>query len=365
MSTAIMDKIPNTMRAVRCLGPENYQLQEIPVPTPGPTEVLVKIDACGICASDVKCYTGAPMFWGDGVHPGYAQPPITPGHELIGTVVALGEGAGEMYGLEIGDRAISEQIVPCGKCRFCLSGRYWICANRDIYGFRRYSPGGMAEYMLFPARARNYKVPREIPVEVAALIEPLACSMHAVERAHMEFGDFVVIAGAGTLGLGMVANARLRNPGQLCVLDFDDHRLEIAKSLGADITINPSKVDAIAEVKRLTDGYGCDVYIEATGVPEGVRQGLEMIRKGGNFVEFSVMGKETTADWTTIGDGKEITIYGSHLGPYCYPKVIDYLQRGILKTDGIVSHKLSLDRFLEGFHLAHDPSKSIKVLLMP
>jgi threonine dehydrogenase-like Zn-dependent dehydrogenase len=365
MSSVILDNVPKKMNAVRCLGPENYQLQEIPVPVPGPEEVLVKIDACGICASDVKCFTGTTMFWGDETHEGYVQTPVTPGHELIGTVVGLGEKAGELYGLKMGDRAISEQIVPCGKCRFCQRGQYWICANRDIYGFRRYSQGGMAEYMLFPARSRNYLVPSDIPVKTAALIEPLSCSMHAVDRAHMEFGDVVVIAGAGTLGLGMTAAARLRNPGQIVVLDMDDGRLGIAKNLGADVTINPGKVNAIDEVKKMTDGYGCDVYIEATGIPAGVRQGLEMIRKGGNFVEFSVMASETSCDWTTIGDGKEITIYGSHLGPYCYPKVIDYLHRGLLKSEGIVTHELPLDRFLEGIEMVHDAKHAIKVLLRP
>ncbi len=365
MDAVTLDTLPRTMRAVRCVGPEDYRLEERPVPTPGPGEVLIRLDACGVCASDVKCFVGAPLFWGDAGRKPYVQAPVTPGHELIGTVVALGEGAGALHDLALGDRAISEQIVPCNACRYCRTGRYWLCDIHDIYGFHQYTQGGMADYMLFPARALNYKVPAELPVETAALIEPLACSMHAVERAGIAFGDVVVIAGAGTLGLGMVACARLRNPGALVVLDRFDRRLEVARRLGADVTLNPDRDDVAERVRAMTEGYGCDVYIEATGHPEAVNQGLSLIRKAGNFVEFSVMARETTTDWTIIGDSKELNIYGAHLGPGCYPKVIDYLHRGLLKVDGIVTHQLPLENYLDGIHKVHSGKESIKVLLRP
>jgi threonine dehydrogenase-like Zn-dependent dehydrogenase len=223
----------------------------------------------------------------------------------------------------------------------------------------------MADYMLFPARALNYKVPADLPIEKAALIEPLACSMHAVERAQIAFGDVCVIAGVGTLGLGMIACARLKNPGVLVAVDTNDARLELAQRLGADVTLNPLKTDVVQALRDMTEGYGCDVYIEATGHPEGVNQGLHAIRKGGNFVEFSVMKEPTTTDWTIIGDSKELNIYGSHLGPGCYPKVIAYLHRGLLDVEGIVTHELPLEEYLEGIHLVHAGKDSIKVLLRP
>ncbi len=360
-----LDRLPATMRAVRCHGPEDYRLEEVPVPAPGPGEVVVKLDACGICASDVKCFIGAPLFWGDEFRTPYVQAPVTAGHELIGTVWALGDGAGERYGLKAGDRAISEQIVPCGSCRYCSRGQYHLCAVHDIYGFHTCTQGGMAEFMVFPARALNYKVPADLPIEKAALIEPLACSMHAVERARIEFGDVCVIAGCGTLGLGMVACARLKNPGVLVAIDKSEQRLALARSLGADVTFNPDTCDVAQAILDMTEGYGCDVYIEATGHPDAVNQGLRAIRKGGNFVEFSVMKDPTTTDWTIIGDSKELNIYGAHLSPGCYPKVIDYLHRGLLNVDGIVTHQLPLDRYLEGFEMVHAGTESIKVLLRP
>ena len=108
------------------------------------------------------------------------------------------------------------------------------------------------------------------------------------------------------------------------------NRLEVAKKLGADIGINPSETNAVQEVLDLTEGYGCDVYIEATGHPKAVEQGLHMIRKAGTFVEFSVMREPVTVDWTIIGDTKELNIHGSHLGPYAYPLAIDYIHRGLI-----------------------------------
>ena len=240
--------LPKTMQAVICRGPEDYRLEEWDVPTPGPGEVVIRVGAVGICASDLKCYLGAPLFWGDKHRNGYCQPPVIPGHEFVGEVVALGEGAGEKYGLAIGDRAISEQIVPCWKCRYCQRGQYWMCQVHDIYGFRQRTFGAMAEYMLFPQGALNYKVPTGIPVEHAAFIEPLACSIHAVERGDIEFQDTVVIAGAGPLGLGMVAAARAKGPSLLIAIDLSDQRLETAKACGADIGLNPGKIDVVDEV---------------------------------------------------------------------------------------------------------------------
>lgn len=358
--------IPKTMRAVVCYGPEDYRIQEVGVPTPGPEEVLVKVQRVGICASDLKCYQGAPLFWGDATRAAYCQSPVIPGHEFVGEVVAFGEGAAQKYGMQIGDIAVSEQIVPCWKCRYCKRGQYNLCQDKhDVYGFRQATQGGMAEYLLFPYGALNYKVPSTIPVTHAAFIEPLACSIHAVERGEISLDDVVVIAGVGPLGLGMVAAARLKNPRLLIALDLNDERLEVAKRCGADLGFNPSKIDVVDEVRKLTDGYGCDVYIEATGSPVAVDQGLQMIRKLGTFVEFSVMRKPVTVDWTIIGDLKELNIHGSHLSPYCYPTAIRMLEQGLLPMDSIITHEMRLEDINAGMAKVASGSGSIKVVLNP
>lgn len=365
MPTETLDTLPRTMRAVVCHGPEDYRLEEVETPQAGPGEVVVKVDAAGICASDVKCYTGAPLFWGDANRTGYCQPPITAGHEFIGTVVALGEGAAERYGLALGDRAISEQIVPCWECRYCRRGQYHLCEPHDIYGFRRRTPGGFADYLKFPVGALNHRVPRAITPEHAALIEPLACSMHAVRRGGIEFGDTVVIAGCGTLGLGMVGYARMKSPAALVAVDLNDDRLERARTLGATHTLNPRTQDVVGEVRAMTEGYGCDVYIEATGHPASVEQGLLAIRKAGTFVEFSVFREPVTTDWTLIGDTKELNLRGSHLGPGCYPSVIQSLASGAVDGSVFVTHELPLEAFVQGIELVHAGTSSLKVLLKP
>ena len=360
-----MLNIHNAMRAVVCHGPQDYRLEERQIPKPGPGEVLVRVRSAGICASDLKCYSGAPLFWGDADREGYCQPPVTAGHEFVGEVVALGEGAAEKYGLEISDHAISEQIVPCWNCRFCDRGQYWMCQRHDIYGFRQSTFGAWADYMLFPAGALNHKVPKSIPAHHAVFIEPLSCAIHAVERGDIQYQDTVVIAGCGPLGLGMVAAARMKNPTFLIALDLSDERLALAKSTGADLGFNPNETDVVDEILKLTDGYGCDVYIEATGHPKAVEQGLQMIRKLGTYVEFSVFREKVTVDWTIIGDTKELNIHGAHLGPYCYPVAIRMLERGLLPMDKIVTHRLPLDRYQDGIELVGNGAHSVKVSLEP
>lgn len=287
---------------------------------------------------------------------------MIPGHEFIGHVVGYGDG---VEGFKIGDRVISEQIVPCWQCRFCNRGQYWMCEKHDLYGFQKNVNGGMAEYMKFTKEAINYHVPADLPIEKAILIEPYACSFHAVQRANIKLGDVVVLAGAGTLGLGMIGAIKKSGPSKLVVLDLSDDRLALAKRFGADVTLNPTRDDVPAVIKAMTDGYGCDIYIEATGAQKSVEQGLTLIRKLGTFVEFSVFKDPVTVDWSIISDRKELDVLGSHLGPYCYPLVIEGIANGDLPTEGVVTHTLPLEQFAEGFELMKRGVGSIKVVLNP
>jgi 2-desacetyl-2-hydroxyethyl bacteriochlorophyllide A dehydrogenase len=360
-----MIEIPEKMKAVICHGPEDYRLEEIAVPKPEAGEVLVRTLSTGVCAGDAKCFAGAPMFWGDRDREAYCEAPVVPGHEFVGEVVALGGGAGEKYGLSIGDKAVSEQIVPCGTCRFCRSGHYWMCMPHDIYGFHQNSQGAWSEFMKFPAKAINYRLPDTVKPEHGVFVEPLACSVHAVNRGNIGLNDVVVISGCGALGLGMVAAARLKNPSLLIALDLNEDRLDIARKCGADLVLNPAGIDVVAEVRGLTEGYGCDVYIEATGAPKSVEQGLLMIRKLGTFVEFSVFRDPVTVDWTIIGDSKELNIHGAHLSPHTYPTAIRMIEQGLLPLDDILSHSLPLEAFHEGIELTLEGSASLKVTLQP
>ncbi len=352
-----------TMKAVVAYGKNQYCLEEKPVPILHDGEMLIRVEACGICAGDIKAYDGVARFWGGDGMPAYAEPPFTPGHEFFGRVVAIeGDVPG---GFKVGDRVISEQIVPCGECWYCRRGMTWLCGPHNVYGFKNYLNGGMAEYAVLPKGSVNHHVPDSFTLEEAALIEPFACSLHGVRQAQINPEDTVVLAGAGTLGLGMVQAIRAFYPcRKLIVLDMMDERLALAGKFGADVVLNPGKTDALGKVLAMTEEIGCDVYIEATGHPSAVQQGLDMVRKGGTFVEFSVMSGPSTIDWSIIGDAKEITIRGSQLSPDCYEPVIEGFRSRKFTSEGVVSHKFALADWEKAYQTArtHD---AVKVVLVP
>lgn len=359
-----MGTLPEKMKAIVAYAPGDYRLELVDTPRAGEEEIVLKVEACGICAGDVKAFAGAPSFWGGDGSPPYIKAPMIPGHEFVGTVVEMGRNVKGNW--KIGDRICPEQIVPCGECMFCKTGRHWMCEKHDLFGFQNNVNGGMAEYVKLTKEALPYMVPKEMPIEQAVLIEPYGCSFHCVERAQVKTTDVVVLAGAGTLGLGMVGALRQCNPKLLIVLDMNDARLTKAREFGADLVMNPAKEDTVARIKELTNGYGCDIYIEATGHPSSVQQGLACIRKMGRFVEFSVFGSPVTVDWSIISDRKELDLLGSHLSPFCYDTVIEWIGSGKLPADGVVTHKYALEQWQEAFCLARTGKDgAMKVILIP
>jgi threonine dehydrogenase-like Zn-dependent dehydrogenase len=359
------DQLPEKMQAVVCHGPEDYRLEELAVPVRKPGEALIRVEAVGICASDLKCYHGAAKFWGDENRPAWAETMVIPGHEFAGRVVELDDEATSRWGIAVGDRVVSEQIVPCWECRYCKRGEYHMCQPHDVYGFKRRTPGAMASYMVYPAEALVHKVSGDIPAHHAAFTEPLSCSLHAVERAGITFEDTVVVAGCGPIGLGMIAGARAKNPMHVVALDMQQERLELAKGCGADMTVNIAEQDAVAMIKGLTGGYGADVYLEGTGHPSAVLQGLNALRKLGRYVEYGVFGGEVSVDWSIIGDDKELDVLGAHLGPYCWPAAIRMIESGVLPMDRICTHQLPLTDFQKGLDLVASGKESVKVSLIP
>lgn len=364
-ATTAATTIPTTMRAVVVHGPGDYRLETRPVPTPGPGELLLRTDAVGICASDLKCYHGAAKFWGDENRPAWAEKDRIPGHEFVGTIVAGDDDTLAKRKVSVGDRIACEQIVPCWECKYCLEGAYWMCNVHDMFGFKGYD-GAMAEYVLVPAKALTHPVSSALPGQVAAFAEPLSCAFHAVERGDIKFGDTVVIAGAGPIGLSAIAGARQKNPLRIIALDVVEAKLELARKVGADITINIAEDDAVARVKELTDGYGADVYIEATGHPSAVPQGLNLLRKLGTFVEYSVFKDNVSVDWSIISDDKELDIRGAHLGPHTWPAAIKLLETETLPMSEICTHQFPLERFQEALDLVGDSAgASVKVSIIP
>jgi len=357
--------VPQSMKAVICHGPKNYSLETIPVPTRQPGELLLKVEAVGICASDLKCYAGAAKFWGDENRPAWAETEVVPGHEITGRIVELDDEASAHWGVALDDRVVLEQIVPCWDCYYCNHGAYHMCAPHQMYGFKRANPGGMEEYMTVSVDSLVHKVSKDIPPAHAAFAEPLSCALHAVERAGLLFSDVVVIAGAGPIGLGMIAGARAKNPALIISLDVDQRKLDIAKKTGADIIINIGQEDAVERVKELTGGLGADVYLEGTGHPSAVPQGLNLLRKLGRYVEYSVFKENVSVDWSIISDDKELDVLGAHLGPNCWPAAIKLIETGKLPLNEICTHQLPLADFQKGLDMVADGTQSIKVSLLP
>lgn len=357
-----MSRLPEKMRAIVAYAPEDYRFEWVDTPRAGAGEMILEVEVCGICAGDIKAFGGAPSFWGGDGSQAYIKAPMIPGHEFVGKVVEIGPNT--IGDWKIGDRICPEQVVPCGTCRFCKTGNYWMCEKHDLYGFQNNVNGGMAEYVRLTKESLNHAVPQEMPMEQAVLVEPYGCSYHCVERAGIDVTDIVVLSGAGTLGLGMIGAIRQRNPKCLVVLDMNDNRLKKAKDFGADVVMNPGVMDVIKAIKDMTEGYGCDVYIEATGHPSSVKQGLEAVRKMGTFVELSVFKEPVTVDWSIISDRKELTLLGSHLSPFCYDTVIEWIGNGKLPTKGVVTHTYPLEQWEQAFTLAAAGANgAIKVVL--
>jgi len=354
------------MKAVVAYGPRDYRIAHIPRPRPGPGELVIRTGAVGICGSDIKCYTGAALFWGEDGSGGYCEPPVITGHEFGGVVDELGAGAGDKWGVQVGDSVVAEQILPCGTCRFCRDDKYWMCEPNWIFGFKSHgrAEGGMAEYARYPANSRVHKVDERLSPIEAAYLEPLSCAIHAVEQAAIRPGDVVVVAGIGSIGLCMLQSAKMYAPSLLIAVGTRAARLELAGRLGADVTINAREVDPVAAVKDLTGGYGSDITIEASGAADGPQQALEMTRKLGTLVAFSSIKDKVLVNWNLAGDQKELIIRGSHLGPHCYPKAIAAVAEGDIDVKSLVTAQYPLDQFDQAIESAMR-GDGIKTMVVP
>lgn len=363
MNDSVMNR---EMTAVVAYGPRDFRLTTRPIPQIGRGEVLMKVAACGICGSDVHAFHGAASYWGDAKTPAWMKAPVTPGHEFSGVVADLDAEAADKWGLSRGDRIVVEQILPCRKCLYCREGDYHLCEVHNMYGFQGgVADGGWAEYCRLGTNSLIHKVPEGLDLITAALAEPLACAVHAFNTGGCRVSDVAVVAGMGTIGGFIAQLVRLANPKCLIVVDVMDNRLELAKKYGADVVLNPKRDDVVARVGELGGGYGCDLYYDVTGHPSGVLQGLAMLRKKGRFVEFSVFGEETTADWSVIGEKKEMQIRGAHISPHTYPFALDLLASGRVTAEGLVTGRFPLREFERALETAQDASVSIKNLLIP
>jgi threonine dehydrogenase-like Zn-dependent dehydrogenase len=350
------------MKALVTYAPNDYRLEEVPISPLESGEILLKTRGCGICASDIKAYHGSDRFWGPSEAERYIKPPVIGGHELCGEIVDM---AKDVKGFKKGDFIVTEQVVPCNECVYCKQGMYWNCQTSAVIGFKDYICGGFAEYVKLHKYALSHKVPESFTTEQAVLVEPLACGMHAVERAEIQHKDVVVVGGLGAIGLGMLDMVKLYLPRKIIGIDLKPRRLEIARTYGIDAVLDVTSQDVIKEVMDMTEGLGCDVYIEASGTNAGVKQGLNLLRHMGTYVQIGAFPGEISADWNIIGDGKELNVKGSHLSALTYPAVIKGIETGVIRTKELISHSFKLDNWKEAFEAAEKDPKAMKVMIVP
>jgi 2-desacetyl-2-hydroxyethyl bacteriochlorophyllide A dehydrogenase len=350
------------MNALVTYAPYDYRYEKTEKPTINDGDILIKVKGCGICAGDMKTYHGGIGTWGTSEENRYIDIPVIGGHEFYGEIVEM---AKDVTGFKIGDLVVTEQILPCGECEFCKTGKHWMCVESRVFGFKHACQGGFAEYAKLPKGSLVHKVPESFTAEQAVLVEPIACGMHAVERGNIQHNDVVVIAGLGAIGLSMINVASLSLPKVLIGLDVNEDRLSAALEYGADYVLNPLKCNVVNEVMKLTAGRGCDVYIEASGSEKSVHQGIDMLVNHGRFVQMGVFPKEVSANWNIIADKKELQILGSHLSALTYPSVIKGLAQNLIKTDGLISHKYALKDWKEAFEKLEQAKDVMKIMLVP
>lgn len=341
-----------TMRAVVQRGIRHYPVEDVPIPEPGPGEALIRVEAAGICAGDRVTYQGlAP--WGIDIG-------VIPGHENVGIVVALGDGAGEAMGIALGDRVTAEVQIPCGTCPYCRKGYFNLC--EDYSGFLE---GGMAQYMLLRRGTLVHKVPKNIDRLCAAMIEPLSCGAYAVERAAVEMKDTVVVSGMGTIGLAALQFAKLRNPLRIIALGTNEFNMGLAEEYGADAVLNAKDPDVAEQIRTLTDSLGCDVFIECAGAPASAETGIAALRKRGRMMIYGVYTANASVDLNEIGQNKELTITGGHLSPGMMPYVIDCLARGRIHPEKIATDVFPLEEAEAAMNVRAVNPHSIKAILVP
>lgn len=254
-------------------GEKKIEVVEKELKQPVGSKVLIKVDSCAICTLEQRMYNGVMKRY-----------PFAGGHEAAGTVVAVG---GDVKSLKPGDKVAARLLTSCGECYYCRSGHENQCVisfKADIHeGIG--GPGGFAEYMMIDAKAL-YKVADDLELTIAALSEPLACSVHSINNANIELGDDVVVIGVGIMGAFHIKLAKLRG-ARVIACEVDEERLEVARKMGADILINSREVNAIERVKELTEGRGANVVFCTAAIPQLADDSIQMTGKVGRVIMYS------------------------------------------------------------------------------
>jgi L-iditol 2-dehydrogenase len=338
------------MKALVYEGAWQMPLREIEAPAAGPEEVVVAVRAVGVCGSDVHGFTGST---------GRRYPGIIMGHEFTGSITAVGAGISDH---QVGDRVVVHPLLTCGTCELCLAGRPNVCVNRTMIGMHRH--GAYAEAVSVPRR-QLHQLPANLSWEHGALVEPLAVALHAVNATPLQLMERVVVVGAGPIGLLALLAARLKGAGTIIVTDRSQHRLELARRLGADVVVNVAEQDVVAAVHAATGGAGAHAAIEAVGIAPTVQQALAVTRIGGQVTWIGNSAPEVTLNMQHVVT-REITIRGVYGFNAEFAQAIELLASRRIDVAPLIEQTAPL---AEGPQLVHDLAKgkleAVKVVLTP
>ncbi len=310
-------------------------------------EVLVRVEACGICGTDLHIVEGTSR----------STPPVVLGHEYSGVV----EDAGKVAGIVRGTRVAVDPNIPCGTCFYCRRGLVHLCAGLRALGVD--IDGGMAEYCIVP-QEQMHILPARMSAETGALIEPLSCAVHGIDKAGITLGDSVVILGGGTVGLFMLQLVKNAGAATTILVEPLEQKRGIAKALGADVVLNPSEVDVVSAVLERTD-VGADVVIECVGRPVTMEMSLALARRGGVVEFFGVCPIGVTIPMEpNLVYFKELTIVGSYVNPYTFTRAASLLSTGQVKTDELMIQQFPLDGVHEAFEALRE-GKALKSIIRP
>src|SRR5467141_2017498 len=304
---------------------KHLEIADLPEPTPGPGEVLVRVAACGICGSDVHGYDGSS---------GRRIPPIVMGHEAAGRIAAVGTG---VTGLAEGDRVTFDSTIYCGACGYCKRGEVNLCDHRQVLGVScgDYSrAGAFAEFVAVPARV-VYKLPESISFAEAAMLEAVAVAIHAVSLAEISAESTALVVGAGTIGVLILQALRAAGCKRVFVSDVDATRLKLAKELGAaDVLL--ADEDVVTRIVQRTGGIGVDVSIEAVGRNETVSAAIARVRKGGTVVLVGNISPEVTLPLQKVVT-RQIRLQGSCASAGEYPQAMGLMASGAIRVKPLIS----------------------------
>ncbi len=340
------------MKAAFLYKPGDIRIEEMDIPKPKDDEALIKLKAVGVCGSDVHFFEFGRI--GDF----FVKEPLILGHECAGEVVEIGKN---VKNIKVGDRVAIEAGVPCRKCEFCRLGRYNLCSSVTFLAAPPFH-GAYREYIAHPEDFL-FKLPDNISYEEGAMVEPLSVGTYAAERGNVNVRNTVAIIGAGTIGLMTLQVVKARGATEIIVTDLEPFRLELAKKLGATLTINAREEDPVNKVLEYTDG-GADVIMEAVGAPQTIQQTIKMARPGAVIVWIGMPTTDEIPIRAVEAICKDVDIRGIFRYANAYKPAIKLLASGKIDVKSMITTTFTLDQVQEALEYPKKhPGTCIKVMV--